>query len=141
MVICIEPNCSRCIKERWKYNSEHEIPIVIWEEVCSEANQVTCSNTWREFKGKNITSFFLSSAYKSQNKPFNFKQLLEELQSTGAKLYAYILVMPKTKKLLDGFIPSRFYIMGTTPEGIEGKSQKYLLQILFTAVVKFVTLK
>lgn len=56
--IGMNPNDTLQIKEIWSNEMNIDIQRDMWEEICTEAHQVTNSNTWREFRWKVITRFF-----------------------------------------------------------------------------------
>ena len=46
------------IKMKWETELQQDISQETWEEICSEAHRVTCSNSWREFKWKMVDRYF-----------------------------------------------------------------------------------
>ena len=56
--LLLNPNNSVQIKQRWEAEMHQEVSMENWDIICSEAQLVTGSNTWREFKWKVFARYF-----------------------------------------------------------------------------------
>ncbi len=150
---CMDSNNTTHIKEKWEAELQQEIPPDNWKEICSEAHSVTCSNSWREFKWKTIIRFFRTPQTTAKINPSAPSHCW---RNCGAHLgnYTHIFwscpklekfwqeILQKVSEAMHFDIPKdpRILFLGMTPAGKEGRSQKYLIHILFTAAIKCITL-
>lgn len=142
------------IKTKWGDETHSSISDEMWEDICSEAHLVTCSNLWREFKWKTITRFFRTPAITAKYKPGNTDTcwrycgtdighhthifwtcpIIETFWNDIFTAIGDVFNRPFAKDV-------SFAILGAIPDGFQGKDNKYLLRILLTAALKCITIK
>uniref|UniRef100_A0A3B5LGH6 Uncharacterized protein n=1 Tax=Xiphophorus couchianus TaxID=32473 RepID=A0A3B5LGH6_9TELE len=69
LFLSINVHDSTNIKHKWETELQESIAGDTWEEICTEAQLTTNSNTWREFKWKVIVRFFRTPAITSKMNP------------------------------------------------------------------------
>uniref|UniRef100_A0A3Q2FFW2 Reverse transcriptase n=1 Tax=Cyprinodon variegatus TaxID=28743 RepID=A0A3Q2FFW2_CYPVA len=99
-----------------------------WEEMCTDAQLTTNSNTRREFKWKVIVRFFRTPTITSKMGP---TQPSSCWRNCGTQIANHTHIfwrnVPKTPLVA---------ILGEIPDGIDRKGDRYLLRILLTAALK-----
>ena len=141
------------IKGRWEIEMNTDIPQDIWEEICTEAHLVTNSNSWREFKWKVISRFFRTPETVAKMGPKHSNKCWRNCGTHIGNHNHIFWTCPKLKtfweevfRALEDVFDQNFTkdpkmaLLGAIPEGIDGRAKKYLLQILFTAAIKCITI-
>uniref|UniRef100_A0A3P8SZA0 Reverse transcriptase domain-containing protein n=1 Tax=Amphiprion percula TaxID=161767 RepID=A0A3P8SZA0_AMPPE len=142
------------IKRRWETEMNADIPEDTWDEICTEAQLVTNSNSWREFKWKVIMRFFRTPAILSKLGPAHSSTCWRNCATQIGNHTHIFWTCTKLKtfwedvfKALEMIFHQKFTkdptvaLLGLTPVGIDGRAKKYLLQILITAALKCITIK
>lgn len=145
---------SEHIRQRWEAETNREISVDTWKEICTEAHLATNSNTWREFKWKVITRFFRTPTITSKIGPAHCNSCWRNCGTENANHTHIFWLCPKLnpfwKDVFDALrevfkrnIPQTpiITLLGAIPEGLEGRDVKYLLNILLTAALKCITIR
>ena len=142
------------IKQRWEAEMNKVIPQKTWEGMCTEANLVTNSNTWREFKWKIITRFFRTPEILAKMGPTHSNLCWWNCGTCSANHTHIFWLCPKLntywrevfdslKEIFRQDIPQDppVALLGAMPEGLDVRVTKYLLNILLTAALKCITIR
>ena len=147
------------IKQRWEAEMNTVIPQNTWEGMCTEAYLVTNSNTWREFNlilWKIITRFFRTPEILAKMGPTHSNLCWRNCWTRAANhthIYIFWLcpklniywreVFDALKEIFQQDIAQdpTVALLVAMPEGLDGRTKKYLLNILLTAALKCITIK
>uniref|UniRef100_A0A8C8E244 Reverse transcriptase domain-containing protein n=1 Tax=Oryzias sinensis TaxID=183150 RepID=A0A8C8E244_9TELE len=141
-------------KQGWEAEAARGIPDEMWEEACTEAHLATNSNTWREFKWKVISRYFRTPDIVSKMNP-NVPSLCWRNCGSVVPNHTHVFwTCPKLQNFWDevyGAIKQVFQVdiprdlmvalLGIIPAQIRGRAESYLLNVLFTAALKCITIR
>lgn len=140
-------------KQRWEAEAAQTITDEMWREVCTVAHQTTNSNTWREFKWKIFSRYFRTPDIVAKMTP-NVPSLCWRNCGTEVPNHTHIFwscskiqhfwdeVYKAINQIFQVIIPRDLTVavLGITPPGMHGRTTAYLLNILFTAALKCITI-
>lgn len=142
------------IKQRWEAEMNMPISQDTWRQMCTEAHLTTNSNTWKEFKWKIITRYFRTPEIVAKMGPPHSSSCW---RNCGAQIATHTHIFWSCPKLRDYWREvfdalevifqqnilrePTVALLGMTPEGLEGRAKKYLLNILLTAALKSITIR
>lgn len=139
-------------KQRWETEAALAISDEMWEEICIAAQQNTNSNTWRDFRWKIISRYFRTPDIVSKMTP-NVPSLCWRNCGTEVPNHTHIFwscpkiqgywteVYRAINQIFQVTIPKDLIVavLGITPPTIHSRASIYLLNILFAAALKGIT--
>lgn len=148
------PNNTIQTKEKWEAEMNADISLDTWTEICREAHQMTNGNIWRELRWKVIMRYFRTPQITAKWVLASSDKCWRNCGPQSGNHTHIFWSCPKLstfwKEVLDALrevfhqnIPNdpRVVLLGSIPEGFEGRAKIYLLQILLGAAIKCLTIR
>lgn len=150
----MDPNNTLHIKDKWEIEFGAIIPIETWTQGCEEAHSVTSSNIWREFRWKIITRYFrtphIIAKWNQTGSDKCWRQCGQHIGNHTHIMWSCPKLEDYWKEVFDALkeifhreIPKdpMVVLLGIIPEGVTGRNNVYLLQILLAAAIKCITFR
>lgn len=141
-------------KQRWEAETDKIISDEMWEGAWTGAHRVTSSNTWREYKWKVISRYFRTPDVVAKIDP-KVPSLCWRNCGSAVPNHTHIFwscpilqnywdeVYKAINQIFQEDIPkdATVALLGIMPVSVQGHAKSYLLNILFTAALKCITIK
>lgn len=141
-------------KQKWEAETAKIVSDEMWEGVWIGAHRVTSSNTWREYKWKIISRYFRTPDVVAKIDP-KVPSLCWRNCGSAVPNHTHIFwscpilqnywdeVYKAINQIFQEVIPkdATVALLGIMPASVQGLAKSYLLNVLFTAALKCITIK